>query len=268
MKLKKLRMLQRRVNLWEKEATRNFIQDLNCSDGYKEALEYLYTDWCRYQGFEYTPRKYKRVHKLPFIPTNVELEQLIAGFRFKYATICRVMKETGASITETLRIRWNDVDLAHQTVVINYPVKGHKTGKYRISGELTANLRRMGSEKQLNKQVFNISMKTFSRNFLRVRKTVAEKMGNPRIDEIDTRTFRHYFGSMIYFKTKDILYTKEQLRHHRLSNTLIYTHLVQFKSDEWTCKVASTLDEAVKLIEAGFEYICEVNGSQLFRKRK
>ena len=180
MKLKKLRTLQRRVNLWNIEATRNFIQDMSCSNGYKEALEYLYTDWCRYQGFEYKPRKYKRIHMLPFLPTNIELEQLIAGFRFKYATICRVMKDTGASITETLCIRWDDIDLVNQTVTINYPVKGHKTGRYKISGELTANLRRIRARvTQLNTRVFNISMKTFSRNFLRVSKTVAEKMGNP-----------------------------------------------------------------------------------------
>ena len=35
----------------------------------------------------------------------------------------------------------------------------------------------------------------------------------------------------------------------------ILEYLVNFESDDWVCKVASSLEEAVKLIEAGFEYV-------------
>jgi hypothetical protein len=34
------------------------------------------------------------------------------------------------------------------------------------------------------------------------------------------------------------------------------------------CKVASNLEEAVELVEAGFEYVTEVEGKKIFRKRK
>jgi len=51
-------------------------------------------------------------------------------------------------------------------------------------------------------------------------------------------------------------------------NTLIYTQLVNFESDEYHSAVAHNIDEARKLVEAGFEYVCEFNGSKLFRKRK
>jgi hypothetical protein len=40
------------------------------------------------------------------------------------------------------------------------------------------------------------------------------------------------------------------------------------QSDEWTCKVATNVKEAADLIEAGFEYITEIDGTKLFRKRK
>jgi len=39
-------------------------------------------------------------------------------------------------------------------------------------------------------------------------------------------------------------------------------------SDEFICKVARNSDEAVELIELGFEYVNEINGSFLYRKRK
>jgi len=52
------------------------------------------------------------------------------------------------------------------------------------------------------------------------------------------------------------------------ANTLIYTQLVEFESDEYCSAVANNVDEAEKLIEAGFEYVCSHNETMLFRRRK
>jgi len=40
------------------------------------------------------------------------------------------------------------------------------------------------------------------------------------------------------------------------------------QSDEFHSAVAKDVEEAKKLMEAGFEYICNHNGVMLFRKRK
>ena len=40
------------------------------------------------------------------------------------------------------------------------------------------------------------------------------------------------------------------------------------QSDEYASAVAGNLDEARSLVEAGFEYVTEVEGVKLFRKRK
>ncbi|RLI45064.1 site-specific integrase, partial [Candidatus Bathyarchaeota archaeon] len=58
------------------------------------------------------------------------------------------------------------------------------------------------------------------------------------------------------------------LGHRRLENTLVYTHLVDFHDDEWVSAVARTVEKARELVEAGFEYVCDVDGAKLFRKRK
>mgnify|MGYP007084739928 CR=1 FL=1 len=52
------------------------------------------------------------------------------------------------------------------------------------------------------------------------------------------------------------------------NNTLIYTHLVDFKDDGYISKVGATAEEACKLVEACFEFVCEINGANIFRKRK
>jgi hypothetical protein len=56
--------------------------------------------------------------------------------------------------------------------------------------------------------------------------------------------------------------------HRNLKNTLVYTHLVNFKSDEYTVRFVETIPEACTLIEAGFEYVTDMDGAKLFRKRK
>ena len=60
------------------------------------------------------------------------------------------------------------------------------------------------------------------------------------------------------------------LGHKRIENTLVlvYTHLVNFATNEYTCKVATNLNEATLLIEPGFEYVTEMDRIKLFRKRK
>jgi hypothetical protein len=74
---------------------------------------------------------------------------------------------------------------------------------------------------------------------------------------------------MLYHRTKDILLVKQQLGHKKIETTLIYTQLVQFsEEDGYYSATAKTVDEAAKLIEQGFDYICDVDGVKLFRKRK
>ena len=73
---------------------------------------------------------------------------------------------------------------------------------------------------------------------------------------------------MEYHKTKDILHVQQRLGHRNIKNTLIYTQLISFEGDEYHSASAETLEEAAKLIEAGFEYVCDIDRVRLFRKRK
>jgi hypothetical protein len=43
---------------------------------------------------------------------------------------------------------------------------------------------------------------------------------------------------------------------------------VDFGSDEYVCKIAKTVDDAKGLVEDGFDYITDIDGMKLFRKRK
>jgi hypothetical protein len=71
-----------------------------------------------------------------------------------------------------------------------------------------------------------------------------------------------------YQRTKDILYVMRMLGHKSIQNTLVYTQMVEFKNEEYVSATASTIEDAKKLVEAGFEYVTEIEGVKLFRKRK
>ena len=58
------------------------------------------------------------------------------------------------------------------------------------------------------------------------------------------------------------------LGHKNIKNTLVYTQLVTFEDDDYVCKAAANVKEATELIEAGYEYVCDMESIKLFRKRK
>jgi hypothetical protein len=75
---------------------------------------------------------------------------------------------------------------------------------------------------------------------------------------------------MEFAKTKNILHVMHMLGHKRIENTLIYTHLVNFESDEWHVAHAKTLAEEDELIKAGFDLVRydDVEKVVIYRKRK
>jgi hypothetical protein len=74
---------------------------------------------------------------------------------------------------------------------------------------------------------------------------------------------------MLYHKTKDLLLVKSCLGHKDLRQTLRYTQLLGTSADEkFTVRCAKSVKEASELIESGFEYVTEMDGFKLFKKRK
>jgi integrase len=101
---------------------------------------------------------------------------------------------------------------------------------------------------------------------------IARKVENPRLEKIHFHTLRHWKGTMEYHKTHDPDHVKRLLGHRNLQSTEIYINMEQAvfsESDqEFHVKLAKTIDEACKLLEVGFEFVTDMDGAKLFRKRK
>jgi integrase len=122
-----------------------------------------------------------------------------------------------------------------------------------------------------NQHLFNLykNLNNLRRTFERQRKRQANKLGNPRLNKITFHTLRHWKGSTEYHKTKDILHVMQVLGHKNIKNTLLYTQLIDVeKDDSFICKVAKTPQEIIETIEAGFTFVCEMDGAKYFRKPK
>ena len=75
--------------------------------------------------------------------------------------------------------------------------------------------------------------------------------------QIHFHTFRHWRATMKYHRTKDILKVMRLLGHKNIANALVYTQLVEFEDDDKYCTaVANNVQDARKLLETGFEYVC------------
>ena len=258
------RLLRLGANFEDEESVKEIIATQKWSINRKVNAVDAYSSFLQMQGKKWTPPMYKRVRKLPFIPTEIELDRLIASCSKRVSTYLQMLKETGMRCGEASNLKWTDIDLEQRSVRVT-PEKGSNPRILPISVKLVDML----NEITMNADtLFGVSSDLMRRNFAKQRKRITAKLKNQRIKQITFHTFRHWKATMEYHKTRDILHVKEILGHKSLDNTMLYTQLISFKDNEFTANVAHSEEEACKLVEAGFEYVCDFDRNKIFRKRK
>jgi len=220
-------------------------------------------------GLVWKAPKYRRCERLPFIPLESELDQLIAGCGRRVAAFLQGLKETGADPGELWRVEWTDVDVEKRVLTLNHPVKGHSPRSLPISASWISMVERLPRN---GKRIFTSTQDSLSANFRCQRRRLECKLGNPRLGKVCFTTFRHWKGTMEYHRTGDAYHVKKILGHKSLKNTEIYIHLeeavFQASNEEFHVKVAESVDEARALLESGFEYVGRIHEAEMFRKRK
>jgi integrase len=219
-------------------------------------------------GISWEPPNYKPPDKLPFILTEKEINDLIAGCSTKIAAFLQLLKETGMRAGEAFNLKWTDIDTVSNTVRVT-PEKSGKPRIFKISNILATMLDKLPKNSE---RIFDYRSKiSLRRTFEKQRKRIAHKLGNPRLLRIHFHTLRHWKATTEYRQTKDILHVMRLLGHKRIENTLKYVQLAEVQEDneDFICKVATTMKQASELIETGFEYVCTTpQDEMMFRKRK
>ncbi len=262
-----LKLARNLRTLLDGEAVKDYVARMEVRGSTKKNNLLAYMLYAKWKGFSFQlPRISDTEAAIPFIPLESELDSLISAASKKLSTILLFLKETGCRIGEASRLEWMDMDLDARIVNIRAE-KGSRNRQCKVSERLVAMLLRQNKK---NRFVFSGTKTGTLRNRLfSLRRRLVSKLENPRLTRIHFHTFRHWYATKTYHKTKDILFTQHALGHRSLHSTLRYTQLVNWENeDEFLCKVAKSLEEASSLIEAGFDYVTEMDGMKLFRKRK
>lgn len=269
-KFKILRVMTRNnVNLSDPEEVKLFVaRNKNWSNGHKIIAVYAYNDYTKMLGIKWEIPYYKKNETLPFIPTEKEIDALIAGTSTKVSITLHALKETGFRVGELWNCKWTDLDEEKLTL----KCIAEKHGKPR-EAKITAKLfARLNTLPKNNQYIFGKADPDSIRWTFDQQKTrFSHKLNNPRLKQIHFHTLRHYFATKTYNETKSLIEVQAKLGHRNISSTMVYTHIVQFdeESQNYNHAVARDEKEAGELIDNGWTYILTTpQNIMMFRKRK
>jgi integrase len=217
--------------------------------------------------------KYTDEHEISYIPTEKEIDLLIATLGKKMVCFCQLLKETGARCGEIAELKWTSIDWATRQVRI----KAEKGSNSRIlplsqkAIDMLARLPRINRNPARKDKIFAQADDMRSCFYLQ-KKRITERQANTNVMLVHFHTFRHWKATTEQHRTKDPWHVKMILCHKSIKSTETYIHLEKIlyqgkANDQLTVKVADTLEDAIKLMEVGFEFHAEVAGHKLFRKR-
>jgi integrase len=267
-------LMNKGANLADPETVKEVMAKQTWSGNRRRNVIIAYTQFLKYIGLTWEPPRYTITRKLPFIPTEQEIDDLIAGTPNPLSTFLQLLKETAMRRGEAIVLPWKDVDLERRVIMCNNPEKGSNPRVFSdISGKLLSMLNNLPKTSDL---VFgDYTIESLKNLLSRNRARLTFKLGNPRLKEIHFHTLRYWKGTMLYHYGMGFLEVAEFLGHRNIENTRLYIQLEKslFKnlpSDHFETRIAHNAEQSCKLIDVGFDYVTgEYNdGGKIFRKRK
>ena len=90
-----LKSIARKASLLRPESAKSYLASAPISESRKAKLTEDLARVYAYKRIPFDKPNYKRIEKLPFVPLEVEVDQLISSCGRKVATILQLIKETG-----------------------------------------------------------------------------------------------------------------------------------------------------------------------------
>ena len=259
--MKTLRELDRHVDLMNPDAVKLYISNLTkknskepLADQTKQKLVNNYNYFVIHDGLTWKKPVYKWDTKTPIAPTKTQAEQIIAAApSLNAATIFRILQESGFEGEELHNTTEPDIDTQQGKITVA-GTKGHRGRAYQFS-QATADLLRLYMAKHQRLHPFprpNIMGDAWRE----ARKRAAQQTGNQTLKNIPLKGLRNLSGFIVYEKTQDPWRVMLHMGHKKIDTTRLYlsTLMAQTNSDgvEYISKAAQTKEEAMRLIDAGF----------------
>jgi integrase len=262
-----LRKLMANTDLHDPEAVKLYIANLKLRNNTKQRLIYSYAHFCKVNEIQWTRPKYYKWDRIqPIIPTKEAIYKIISGASKKYATIFTILEQTGLEGQELATLQRKYID-EQQGIISCEGCKMHNGRSIKLKTETAELLRKYLNENKSEKPF--PSSHSMGEIWRKTRKEVAEKLNEPQLSKIPLRNLRHHHATSYYAKCNNLLMVMERLGHKKITTTMLYTQLVALAEDpEYESQGVTTAKEAMKLVDAGYEYVNTIEGISIYRKRK
>jgi integrase len=266
--------MKRGANLLDPESVKDAIaREKAWSPNRKRNVINAYHVFIKTIGLAWEKPKCTVTRGIPFIPTEAEIDALIAGCSTRVATFLQVLKETAMRSGEAIKLEWKDLDTERRILTCNKPEKGSLPRQWNKLSQKLWDM--VNSLPKQDIRVFRPgSLNSLKANFTRSRARLSFKLQNPRLLQIHFHTLRHWRATLEYHNTRDLLRVRDFLGHRFASNTEIYVQLdktiFQDQDQGYIVATALNIEDATRLVEVGFEYVTGEyqDGGTLFRKRR
>jgi integrase len=271
-RIQALKQVAKTHNINDPEQVKTYLADSKWANKTKTKFVDTYSAYLKFKQITWNPPHYIATAKLPFIPTEEEIDLLIASCGKMLATVLQTLKETGIRIGELTQLTALDLDTERKTLSIT-PEKNSNPRILPISDKLIGMIKALPKDPRAKYTTLFQNHKDTLRDYLcNQRKALAQKLSNPRIAKIGFHTLRHWKGTMLYHETKDLRHVQKILGHKQITSTVIYENtacaLWLQETDTFTCKVAHNETEEAQLIETGFTHINNRGELAFYKKRK
>lgn len=120
-----LKALQvRNANLVDAESVKETLaREKTWSQNRRRNVINAYSLFLKVNGLNWEKPRCHVTRKIPFIPTEREIDLLVAGCSTKTATFLQLLKETGMRSGEAKRLSWTDIDFERRLITLNQPEK-------------------------------------------------------------------------------------------------------------------------------------------------
>jgi len=207
---RRLKNLAKHANLDKPEKIKEFIAKVDWSNGYKENIVNSYNHYAIFHRLEWKKPRYQRAFSIKKLPLESDIDLIISYTRTRNRVAFKLVKECGLRPIEVSNLTLKQIDL-HKGLVYPETAKVGEARVLRIKKETLALLRQLVSKVQsVNEKIFP-SSKTLQSNWFKLRKRVAETYNKPELKQIRLYDLRHFYGTMLYHKTKDIVHVQRKM---------------------------------------------------------
>jgi len=266
----RLTKMSQHTDLNNPELVRLHIAEMKTDNSTKNKYASTYNHYCKVNQIKWQKPYYKTVTKTPLIPTTQDVQAIINNSSEDYVTIFTIESEIGCSPEELYQTTQKDINKETGEISIT-GVKGHASKNYKLKPQTKELLIRYLAKHQ--KEHPFPKAHTQSQMWYQYRQKTAEKLHKPQLLNIALRNLRNYSGERFYknLPIRDPIALMQHFRHKKLETTMHYIKaiILDYEEDEqYISRTSTTIKEDQKLIDNGFQYVTERDGTKLYRKRK